>query len=317
MRALVYDRYGSVDVLELREVAAKTIGRGEVLVRVRAAALNPKDSFVRKGRFRVLSGRRFPKYVGCDFAGEAIAVGRGVAHVGVGMRVFGMLDEYAYLRGSIADYVVARAREVAPMPSSLSFAEAAALPLVSLTALQALRDVAKLSSGDRLCIHGASGGVGTAAIQIAKALGAHVTTTSSAANLAFCRELGADEALDYASDAPFSGARRFHVVLDAFGNQSLGRVRRALEPHGVYVTTVPSVRIARDAVRTSFGHPRARLVVVRPRREDLATVARLVAEGRLRPVIDRTVPFEDAVSGMRHLETKRTRGKIVVTMVGP
>lgn len=315
MRALVYDRYGSVDVLELREVPRPEPRPGEVLVRVHAAALNPKDSFVRKGRFRALSGRRFPKYVGCDFAGEVAAVGRGVTHVAAGARVFGMLDEYAYRRGTVAEYAVARAREVAAMPSSLSFGEAAALPLVSLTALQALLNIARLGRGDRLCIHGASGGVGTAAIQIAKALGAHVTTTSSAANVGFCRELGADEALDYAADAPFSGARRFRVVLDAFGNQSLARVRRALDRGGVYVTTVPSARIVRDAARTLFGHPRARLVVVRPRREDLETVSRLVAEGRLHPVIDRTVALEDAISGIRHLETKRTRGKIVV-MIG-
>lgn len=305
MKALVYDRYGSVDVLEFREVATPRAGRGEVLVRVHAAALNPKDSFVRKGRFRALSGRRFPKYVGADFAGELATTGE---------RVFGMLDEYAYRRGTVAEYVVARASEVAPMPRTLSFVEAAALPLVSLTALQALRDVARVEPGDRVCIHGASGGVGTAAIQIAVALGARVTTTSSARNFELCRSLGAEETLDYAVDAPFSGARRYRVVLDAFGNQSLARVRRALSPDGTYVTTVPSVRIVRDAARTVLGRPRARLVVVRPRREDLATIGRFVDEGKLRPVIDRTETFDGAVSGMKHLETKRTRGKIVIAI---
>lgn len=193
MKALVYDRYGSVDVLEFREVATP------------------------------------------------------------GERVFGMLDEYAYRRGTVAEYVVARASEVAPMPRTRSFVEAAALPLVSLTALHALRDVARRAGRPRLHPR-------------------RVTPTSSARNFELCRSLGADETLDYAVDAPFSGARRYRVVRDAFRNQSLARVRRALSPDGAYVTTVPSV----------LGRPRARLVVVRPRREDL--------------------------------ETKRTRGKIVIAI---
>lgn len=314
MRALVYDRYGGLDVLQLRDMPLPEAGRGELLVRVRAAALNPKDSFVRKGRFRVVSGRSFPKRVGADVAGEVVARGPGVEGLEAGTDVFGMLQEWTYRRGTLAEYVAIKASEVARMPSSLSFEEAAALPLVSLTALQALRDVAKVRAGDAVCIHGASGGVGTAAIQIAAALGAMVTTTSSAVNRDLCRSLGATDTLDYAVDAPFSGARKYRVVLDAFGNQSLDRVRRALTGDGMYVTTVPSARIVRDAMRTLVGKQRARLVVVKPRTADLDTIAGLVAEQKLRPVIDRVVPFVDAIDGMRHLETKRSRGKIVVTV---
>jgi len=316
MRALVYDRYGPLDVLALRDMPVPVVGRGEVLVRVHAAALNPKDSFVRKGRFRIVSGRSFPKRVGADVAGVITEVGAGCGDLGRGMRVFGMLQEWTYLRGTVADYVAIRANEVAPMPPALSFEDAAALPLVSLTALQALRDVASLRSGDALCIHGASGGVGTAAIQIAVALGADVTTTSSDANRALCRSLGAVETLDYAMDAPFSGSRHFRVILDAFGNQSIDRVRRALTKDGVYVTTVPSARIVRDTLRTLVTRQHARLVIVRPRRADLDTIAAFVEAGLLRPVIDRVVSFEDAVEGMRHLETKRARGKIVIRVAG-
>ena len=310
MRALVYDRYGKLDVLELRDMPMPSAGREEVLVRVRAAALNPKDSFVRKGRFRLVSGRSFPKRVGADVAGEVVE--SGTSGFPPGTRVFGMLEEWTYRRGTVAEYVAIRATEIAAMPESLSFEEAAALPLVSLTALQALRDAAGLRAGDAICVHGASGGVGTAAIQIAVALGGIVTTTSSERNLELCRSLGATEALDYALDAPYSGSRRYRVVLDAFGDLSFDRVRRALTKDGIYVTTVPSPAIVRDTLRTLVGHPRARLVVVRPRRADLDTVADFVRRGQLRPVIDRVIPLEDAIEGIRHLETKRARGKVVV-----
>lgn len=311
MRALVYDRYGALDVLTLREMSTPTVKSGEVLVRVRAAALNPKDSFVRKGRFKLISGRSFPKQVGADLAGEVVE--SEVAAFPPGTRVFGMLDEWTYKRGTVAEYVAVQPREIGVMPSSLSFTQAAALPLVGLTALQALRDVAQVRAGDAVCIHGASGGVGTAAIQIAVALGAVVTTTSSARNLDLCRSLGATTALDYVTDAPWD--RHYRVVLDAFGNQSLGEVRRALAKDGSYVTTVPSLRIVRDALRTATTRPRARLVVVRPRTVDLDTLAGFVRASLLKPVIDRVVALDDVIEGMRHVETKRTRGKVVVSIV--
>jgi NADPH:quinone reductase-like Zn-dependent oxidoreductase len=313
----VYDRYGRLDVLAFRDMPMPEARRNEILVRVRAAALNPKDSFVRKGRFRATSGRSFPKRVGADFAGEVVAVGAGVpdaSQLEAGTRVFGMLQEWTYRRGTVAEYVAVESQELGPMPASLSFEEAAALPLVSLTALQALRDVAGLRAGDTLCIHGASGGVGTAAIQIGVTLGAVVTSTSSAANRALCRSLGAREALDYATDDPFAATRSYRVILDAFGNLSLDRVKHALSEDGVYVTTVPSARIIADTLRTLVSRRRARLVIVRPRRADLATLACDVEAGRLRPVVDRVVPFEEAIEGMRHLETKRARGKVVISI---
>jgi NADPH:quinone reductase-like Zn-dependent oxidoreductase len=299
-RALVYDRYGGLDVLEERDVALPAPRAGETRIRVRAAALNPKDSFVRKGRFALLSGRRFPKFCGVDFAGETDA----------GERVFGALEEYQYRRGTLAEHVVAKAHEWGPMPAGLSFEEACALPLGALTALQALRDRGGLRPGDRVAIHGASGGVGTAAIQIARALGAHVTTTSSAANLDLCRSLGADEALDRNRDTLDGG--RFQILFDAFGNLRFATSRRALAPHGVFVSTVPSLRILADAARTFTSAQRAKLVVVRSRPADLALIRRMVEAKTLAPVIDRVEPFARAVEALRHLESKRARGKIVV-----
>ncbi len=312
MRALTYDRYGACDVLAVREVPAPPARRGEVLVRVRAAALNPKDVLVRSGRFRILSGGRFPKVMGLDLAGEVVAAAPGVRGFAPGDPVFGFLSGFSALRGTVAELASVPARWLAPLPRGATFEDAAAVPLVASTALQALRDVARVRPGDRVCIHGASGGVGTAAIQIAKALGAHVTTTSGAASRPLCLSLGADEALDREADDAFSGERVFEIVLDAYGDRSLAHARRALGPAGIYVTTVPSRRIFLDAARTLAARRRARFVSVRPVRRDLEAIARLVEEGRLRPVVDRVVPLADAVDAVRRLETRHAHGKVVV-----
>lgn len=314
MRALVYDRYGPPEVLAIRDLPVPRPGRGEVLVRVRAAALNPKDVLLRKGRFRWISGSRFPKVMGLDVAGEVAALGPGARGPAPGARVFGAVNHWRALRGTMAEYVSLPARALAPMPAGAAFAEAAALPIAGCTSLQALRDVARVRPGDRVLLNGAAGGVGTVAIQLAKALGAHVTTTSGAASRAACLALGADEALDYAADAPFSGARTFRVILDVFGNRSLDAARPALARDGVYVTTVPSRRILVDAARTLASGPRARLVVVRPRTPDLVLLARLVEEGRLRAVLDGVLPLERFLEAVRRLETRHAHGKIVLTL---
>jgi NADPH:quinone reductase-like Zn-dependent oxidoreductase len=312
MRAWVYDRYGPAEVVAMRELPEPRAGRGELLVRVRAAALNPKDVLLRSGRFRTLSGRRFPKVMGLDLAGEVEEVGGGVRGFSVGDAVFGFLNHWRALRGTLSELVSMPAGHLALKPIALDFEHAAALPLAASTALQALRDVANVRGGDALLVHGASGGAGTLAIQVAKILGARVTTTSGAASVATCRALGADEALDHTRDDPLAGPRRFRVVFDVFGNLSFGRARRALEGDGTYVTTVPSRRVFTDIARTLLARRRARLVSVRPRAQDLAWLAREADAGRLRAHLDRVVPFEEVVAATRHLESRHAHGKIVV-----
>jgi NADPH:quinone reductase-like Zn-dependent oxidoreductase len=312
VKAVEYDRYGPPSVLQVREVPRPTPRRGELLVRVRAAALNPKDVYVRSGRFRLLSGRRFPMRVGFDWAGEVVERGPGVRGVEVGAACFGMLD--GFRGGACAEYLVVRPEQSAPKPDALDFHRAAAVPLAASTALQALRDVALLESGMRVLVNGASGGVGVFAIQIAKILGAHVTTTSSAGNVEMCRRLGADAAVDYRATDPLAGAERFDVVFDVYGNRSLGAARAALTARGVYVTTVPRRRTYLDVARTLFSHPRARVVVVRPRARDLAFIAECVAEGRLVPVVERVYPLDEIVAAEERVASHHTRGKIVVRM---
>lgn len=312
MKALVYDRYGSPDELHLRDVDEPRPGAGEVLVRVRAAALNPKDLFVLQGRYRLLSGWRFPKVVGLDLAGDVVAAGRGAGAHRPGERVFGFLTGFSARRGTVAELVAAPAHGLAAMPRRASYEEAAGVALAGSTALQALRDVAGVRPGDRVLVHGASGGVGTLAIQLARSLGGAVTATSGPASLARCRELGAEEALEHASGEALAPGRAYRVVFDVFGNLSLDRVRPALGPGGVFVTTVPSRRIVVDAARTALGAVRARLVVVRPRAADLEALARLVDEGGLRPQTDRVFPLGEAADAVRYLRARRAHGKIVV-----
>ena len=312
MKAVEYDRYGPATVLALREAPRPIPGPGEFLVRVRAAALNPKDVIVRSGKFRFLSGRGFPRRVGFDWSGEIAEVGAEVTGVTIGAAYYGMLD--GYQGGACAEYLAVRPAECAPKPSRLNHVQAAAAPLAASTALQALRDVARLEPGMRVLVNGASGGVGVFAIQIAKLLGAHVTSTSSAANLDLCRRLGADVALDYRAADPLAGPERFDVVFDVFGNRTLRETRRVLSARGVFVTTVPKPRALLDLALTRFSYPRARLVIVRPRARDLELIAGWLDEGKIVPVVEKVYPLDRVADAEAHVETKHTRGKVVVSI---
>jgi NADPH:quinone reductase-like Zn-dependent oxidoreductase len=310
MQAVVYDAYGSVEQLVLRDLPAPIPRRGELVVQVRCAALNPKDALFRKGRFRLLSGRRFPKRCGLDFAG--LVVDSRSPHFAAGERVFGALDEWTFLRGTLGERVCVRDHEAAALPHPVSNEAGAAIALAGLTALQALRDIARLRAGARVLIHGASGGVGTAAIQVARRLGAEVVTTSSGLNLELCRGLGAARALDHATDPLANLTGQLDVVFDVFGNLTPPRVRPLFAARGVLVSTVPSVsRFVRDRL-TRLARVQERLVVVRPRRADLAQLARWLEEGALKPVIDSRFPLSKVQDAFRLLESRHARGKIIV-----
>lgn len=307
MRVVEYDRYGAADVCQLRERPIPVPSARQVLVRVRAAALNPKDVLLRAGKFPLLAGIGFPKRLGYDFAGELAAVGARVSGLKVGDAVFGMLQWSA---GSCADYCLASPSELWRKPPALSFEEAAALPLTSLTALQALRDEAQLVPGQRVLINGASGGVGVCATQLAKVLGAHVTTISSARNRELLQQLGSDAWYDYQGNEAPTGP--FDVYFDVFGNQSLGRVKPLLTERATFVSTVPKAGVIRDQLLTAMSHRRARLVVVRSRSQDLALVAQHVETGQLRAVLHEVYPFEGIVAALQQVESKHTQGKVVL-----
>ncbi|MGF1467890.1 MAG: NAD(P)-dependent alcohol dehydrogenase [Sandaracinaceae bacterium] len=312
MRGARYDRYGPPEVLEVGELPEPTARPREVTVRVHAAALNPKDVLVRKGKLRAFTGRRFPQVPGYDLAGVVDSVGAEVRTLAVGDPVHGMIQSWR--AGACAERAVVPEDELAPKPASLTFAEAAAVPLAALTALQALRDELGVHSGDEVLLNGASGGVGTFAVQIARILAGRVVAVCSGRNAAWVRDLGADEVLPYDERPILERGRRFDAVFDIFGTAPYPAAKAILRPRGRYVTAIPRPAAVVRGALSRMGITPARLVIVRSRRRDLEVLGRWIEAGRLRPILDRVLPLERIADAHRRVETKRTRGKVVVTL---
>lgn len=322
MRAAVYRRYGPPEVLALEDVPTPTPRDGEVLVRVRAVAVTAADAALRAGvpfAARLAAGLRRPRLriLGSEVAGEISAVGPGVTGWQVGDRVAGAAGA---AMGSYAEHVRLAALGLARVPPALGMADAVAVTEGGLTALPFLRDHAKVRPGDRVLVNGASGSVGTAAVQLAKHLGAHVTGVCSAANVELVRSLGADEVIDYTA-ADFALAREaYDVVLDAVGTRSYRECRAALRPGGIYLTTVPTAAILHQALRTRwFGSRRAGIAFTGLRKPadkagDLTTILGLAETGNLRPVIDHACSLERLAQAHRHVDSRRKRGAVVVTL---
>jgi NADPH:quinone reductase-like Zn-dependent oxidoreductase len=314
MNAALYDRYGPPEVLYVGEVPKPAAGPGQVLVRVAATSVNGGELYGRAGRVRLVTGLGgFPHRIGIDFAGEVAAVGPTVPDFAPGDRVWGLLPRF----GAAAEFVVVPARRLAAAPAGLDLAAAAALPAVGTTAITALRDKARLRAGERLLVRGASGGVGHVAVQLGRAYGAHVTALAGARNLEFVRELGAHEAVDYATthatDLP-----RFDVVVDTVGTD-LPAYRRLLTRTGRMVTVsfdIDHLVASLGYLLASTVHGRRRVRFFRgdPHRELLAELTRLTDDGSLRPAVDRAVPLADIAAAHRALEDGGVRGKIVVTV---
>jgi NADPH:quinone reductase-like Zn-dependent oxidoreductase len=321
MKAIIQDRYGSPDTLEFREIATPAIGDDEVLIRTRAAGLHIGDAFAVRGSpfpVRLMTGLRRPKYgvPGFDVAGTVEAVGKAVTHLNAGDEVFGIgIGTCAELVRAKADFVIAK-------PASTSFEEAAAIPTSALAALHALRDAGKLESGQRVLIIGASGGVGSFAVQIAKVLGAEVTGVCSTANVEMVRSLGADHVVDYTREDFTTGGPNYDLILDNVENRPLSAVRRALTPRGTLVlnsgTGAGGVRMLARLVWPLLLSPvtshRLRRVVSNPKRSDLEWLAERAADGSVRPVVCSTFPLAETPAALRLLETGHSRGKVVVTM---
>jgi NADPH:quinone reductase-like Zn-dependent oxidoreductase len=317
MIAVVHDRYGSPECLDLREIARPSPAPGEVLVRVRAASVNPADWVMLTGRplaIRALAGIVRPRHgiLGRDAAGVVEAVGAGVVHLHPGDAVFG--QPLAIRGGAFAEYVCVPADRLAIKPARLSFEEAAACSLAGITALQCLRDHGRVGSGDEVLINGASGGVGTFAVQIAKALGARVTGVCSARNVDLVRGVGADAVVDYESEDFTRSEHRYDVILDLAGSRPLSACRRALKPSGRYVSSVGRAGWSLKALLASFFVRRPRVVVAHASQTpaDLATLAALLASGAVTPVLERRYTLREAREALRHQGEGHARGKSVV-----
>ncbi|MFJ6836756.1 NAD(P)-dependent alcohol dehydrogenase [Streptomyces sp. NPDC091209] len=325
MKAIAQDRYGSPDALELREFDTPVPTGNQVLVRVKAVSLNAYDWHLMRGDpylARLSFGARRPRQRirGRDFAGLVEAVGGDVKRLRPGDEVFGEAD------GAFAEYVCAPDDVVERKPAGLTFEQAAALPLAGNTALIGLRDVAPLRPGLRVLVNGASGGVGTFAVQIAKAYGAEVTGVCSARNADLVRSLGADRVIDYGTVDFTREGLRYDVVLDLVGNRSLTAFRRALTPRGTLVLSGGGVSeggsvfgpmglILRGPVLSRFVGQRILTLTARQCAENLATLRELVESGKIAPVVDRTyASLSEVPEAIRYLEVEHARAKVVVTV---
>lgn len=319
MKAIVFRRYGPPEVLEWTEVERPVPGAGEVLIRVRAAAANPLDWHMMRGMpygFRLGMGLRRPRdpRLGMDFAGEVEAVGAAATRFQAGDAVFGAH------RGAFAEWVCAPETVLAREPETVTFEEAASAPVAGFTALQALRDVGGLRSGQTVLVNGASGGVGTFAVQIAKWMGADVTGVCGTGNVGRVRLLGVDAVIDYTQEDFTKSSKRFDVMLDCMGNHSLRACRRVLTERGTYVMiggpkgrwVSPMDRVLRAKALSAFGQQKMAFLMAKANAEDLELLGELMASGKVTPVIDRAYPLNQAAEAMRYLETGHARGKIVL-----
>jgi NADPH:quinone reductase-like Zn-dependent oxidoreductase len=323
MQAITQDLYGEAeDVLRLEEIARPAIGEADVLLRVYAAGVD-------RGVWHLMAGLPYPARLACgirapktrvrgrEVAGRVVAAGPAVTGLHIGDEVFGIAD------GSFAQYASARPGKLAPKPANLTFAQAAAVPVSALTALQAVRDRGRVQAGQKVLVIGASGGVGTFAVQIAKAAGAEVTGVSSTAKLDLVRSLGADHVIDYTRDDITAGGHRYDVIIDTGGHRPLSQLRQALAPRGTLVIVGSehggrwlggSDRQLRALMLSPFTSQRLTTFICSENTQDLRALTELIESGQVRPVIDRTYPLSQIPQAVQYLRDGRAQGKVVVSL---
>jgi NADPH:quinone reductase-like Zn-dependent oxidoreductase len=322
MRAITQDEYGAPeDVLTLRDIDKPEVGDGEVLVRIQAAPVSGTDWHLLRGlpyAARPITGLRRPRnrVPGLELAGTVEAIGRRVTTLRPGDEVFG------WGSGSFAEYAAVPERQLLPKPANLTLEQAAAVPISGFTALQGIRDRGQVRAGQHVLITGASGGVGTYALQLAKAYGAEVTAVCSAAKADLVRSIGADHVLDYARADFAAGSTRYDVMVDIYGNPSLSRCRQALKPGGTLVLIggtggrwfMGVDRWLRALPLAPLLRRRIRPLIHKDRQEDLATLKELIESGRVTPVVDRTFPLGDVAEAIEYVRQGRARGQIVIAV---
>jgi NADPH:quinone reductase-like Zn-dependent oxidoreductase len=319
MKAMVYHKYGSPDVLKLEEIEQPIPKDNEVLVKVHAASVNAADWHLLRGKpflVRLMGfGLLKPKHtiLGSDIAGRVEAVGRNVKQFQPGDEVFGNI------RGGFAEYVCAREDALVLKPANLSFEEAAAVPMAAVTALQGLRDKGQIQPGQKVLINGASGGVGTFAVQIAKSFGADVTGVCSTRNVDMVRSIGADHVIDYMQEDFTKNGQRYDLILAANGYHPILDYRRALSPKGMYVMTGGSMTQMFQAMLlgpliSMAGSKKMGNVMAKPNKKDLVFMKELLEAGKVVPVIDRRYPLREVPEAIRYVEEGHARGKVVITV---
>jgi NADPH:quinone reductase-like Zn-dependent oxidoreductase len=324
MKAIVQHGYGSPDRLRLEDIETPAPKANEVLVRVRAASVNPADVAVATGLPRIgrlAYGLRTPKdrVRGMDLAGIVEAVGSAVTDLKPGDEVYGQAN------GTFAEFAVTPANHLSPKPANLTFEEAAAVPMVGLVAIQAVRDRARVQPGQKVLVNGAGGGIGSFTVMVAKVFGAEVTGVCGPDKVELVRSLGADHVIDYTQDDFTRNAERYDFILDNVSNHSLRSLRRVLTPEGMLICNAgefdhrwigPMGRFMRAAIMSVFSSRKLGTFLSLPNRANLLALKELIEAGKVRPVVDRTIPLAEAPAGIAHVAAGHARGKVVVAVAG-
>ncbi|MGC2061406.1 MAG: NAD(P)-dependent alcohol dehydrogenase [Thermodesulfovibrionales bacterium] len=314
MKAVVFNKYGGNEVIEVRQMPRPVPGVDDVLIKVHAASVNPVDWKVRQGMARILTGFGFPKILGGECSGEIVETGAKVKSFREGDRVIG----FPGIRrlAAFAEYVCVNEKNTFAKPENISFGEASTIPVAGLTALQSLQRLGHISRDCKVLINGASGGVGTFAVQIAKIFGAHVTAVSSGPNAPLLKEIGADAIIDYTREDFTKGDERFDIVFDTVSKRSFSECKGVLAPHGIYINTFPLFSILLYQYGIGFlMNKKARSVMVRPNAADMEWMRRHIEAGKIRIIIDRVYSLDQIVEALAYSETGRACGKIVLNVL--
>lgn len=313
MKAVFINQYGSTQVLQYGDMETPSIKRDQLLVKVIASSINPVDWKIRAGQLQFLTGYKFPLVLGFDVSGEVVEVGESVTRFQKGDKVYAYLDSLP--GGAYAEYAVVSERVACLKPDNMSYEQAAAVPLAATTAVQALRDLGQILPGHKVLINGASGGVGSFAVQIAKALKAEVTAVCSTQNVELVQSLGADRIIDYTAQDFTKDISVYDIIFDAAGKQSFSGCKNRLKPNGVFVTTLPDP----DSVVQSFltflvPGKKAKLIVAQSSGQDLAYLKELIEAGKMRSVIERTYPLSELAAAHAVSERGHVVGKLAIAV---
>jgi 2-desacetyl-2-hydroxyethyl bacteriochlorophyllide A dehydrogenase len=313
MKAVFINQYGSTQVLQYGDIETPSINRDQLLVKVHASSVNPVDWKIRAGQLQFLTGYKFPMVLGFDVSGEVVAVGESVTRFQTGDKVYAYLDSLP--GGAYAEYAAVSERVACFKPDNMSYEQAAAVPLAATTALQALRDLGQILPGHKVLINGASGGVGSFAVQIAKALKAEVTAVCSTQNVELVQSLGGDRVIDYTVQDFTKDTSFYDIIFDAVGKESFSGCQNILKPNGVYVTTLPDPDSVVQSVLT-FLLPgkKSKLIVAQSSGQDLAYLKELIEGGKIRSVIDRTYSLEELALAHAESEQGHVVGKLVIAV---
>ncbi|MBE9129182.1 MULTISPECIES: NAD(P)-dependent alcohol dehydrogenase [unclassified Coleofasciculus] len=313
MKAAVINKYGGAEVFQYADLAMPQIKTNELLVKVQASSINPIDWKIRKGMLQLLTGYNFPLVLGFDVSGEVVEVGDSVTRFKVGDQIYTRLDNIT--GGAYAEYAAVSEKAACLKPETMTHEEAAAVPLAALTALQALRDEGQIRRGQSILINGASGGVGSYAVQIAKAFVTEVTGVCSTKNIELVKSLGADRVIDYTQQDFTIAPTKYDIIFDVVGNQSFWSCQNSLQPNGVYITTQPYPGDFVQSFLTQIVPGKtAKVILLQTNGLDLASLKELIEAGKVRSIIEQTYPLSEIATAHRESEKGHVVGKLVITV---